>query len=150
MIDRNESLRDKIATIVQAGYSQRKTSVETADEIKSKISFLSILTRLERENAELRRDVWRWQNEHLRLLAENAELLAANAELINVCAELSATADELRAENAELRREKARLDWLERPQQITHYVNPFRDVVHRTNSGQTLREAIDAAMEAGK
>jgi hypothetical protein len=56
MIDRNESLRDKIATIVQAGYSQRKTSVETADEIKSKISFLSILTRLERENAELRKD----------------------------------------------------------------------------------------------
>ncbi len=54
MIDRNESLRDQIATIVQAGYSQRKTSVETADEIKSKISFLSILTRLERENAELR------------------------------------------------------------------------------------------------
>jgi hypothetical protein len=33
MIDRNESLRDKIATIVQAGYSERKTSVETADEI---------------------------------------------------------------------------------------------------------------------
>jgi hypothetical protein len=33
MIDRNESLRDQIATIVQAGYSQRKTSVETADEI---------------------------------------------------------------------------------------------------------------------
>jgi len=33
MIDRNESLRDHIATIVQAGYSQRKTSVETADEI---------------------------------------------------------------------------------------------------------------------
>jgi hypothetical protein len=56
MIDRNESLRDQIATIVQAGYSQRKTSVETADEIKSKISFLSILTRLERENAELRAD----------------------------------------------------------------------------------------------
>jgi hypothetical protein len=54
VIDRNESLRDQIATIVQAGYSQRKTSVETADEIKSKISFLSILTRLERENAELR------------------------------------------------------------------------------------------------
>lgn len=43
MIDRNESLRDQIATIVQAGYSQRKTSVETADEI---------LTRLERELAE--------------------------------------------------------------------------------------------------
>jgi hypothetical protein len=81
---------------------------------------------------------------------ENTELLAANAELITVGSELSATADELRAENAELRREKARLDWLERPQQITHYVNPFRDVVHRTNSGQTLREAIDAAMEAGK
>jgi cell shape-determining protein MreC len=77
MIDRNESLRDQIATIVQAGYSQRKTSVETADEIKSKISFLSILTRLERENAELRTDVWRWQNEHLRLLAENAELREA-------------------------------------------------------------------------
>jgi DNA-binding cell septation regulator SpoVG len=97
MIDRNESLRDQIATIVQAGYSQRKTSVETADEIISKISFLSILTRLERENAKMRRD-------------------------------------------------KALLDWLERPQQITHYVNPFRDVVHRINSGQTLREAIDAAM----
>jgi hypothetical protein len=56
MIDRNESLRDKIATIVQAGYSERKTSVETADEIIRKISFLSILTRLERENAELRAD----------------------------------------------------------------------------------------------
>jgi cell shape-determining protein MreC len=54
MIDRNESLRDQIATIVQAGYSQRKTSVETADEILSKISLLSIVTRLERENAELR------------------------------------------------------------------------------------------------
>jgi cell shape-determining protein MreC len=54
MIDRNESLRDQIATIVQAGYSQRKTSVETADEIRSKISLLSIVTRLERENAELR------------------------------------------------------------------------------------------------
>jgi len=33
MIDRNESLRDQIATIVQAGYSQCKTSVQTADEI---------------------------------------------------------------------------------------------------------------------
>ena len=33
MTTRNESLRDQIATIVQAGYSQRKTSVETADEI---------------------------------------------------------------------------------------------------------------------
>jgi hypothetical protein len=33
MIDRNESLRDQIATIVQAGYSERKTSVETADKI---------------------------------------------------------------------------------------------------------------------
>jgi hypothetical protein len=54
MIDRNESLRDQIATIVQAGYSQRKTSVETADEIRSKISLLSIVTQLERENAELR------------------------------------------------------------------------------------------------
>jgi hypothetical protein len=49
----------------------------------------------------------------------------------------------------ELRADRDRLDWLERPQQITQYVNPFRDVVHRTNSGQTLREAIDAAMEAG-
>ena len=46
MIDRNESLRDQIATIVQAGYSQRKTSVETADEI---------VTRLERELAEAQR-----------------------------------------------------------------------------------------------
>jgi tRNA G26 N,N-dimethylase Trm1 len=63
---------------------------------------------LERENAELRTDGQRWQNEHLRLLAENAELLAANAELITVGAELSATADELRAENAELREDKAR------------------------------------------
>ena len=51
---------------------------------------------------------------------------------------------------AELRKDKALLDWLERPQQITHYVNPFRDVVHRINSGQTLREAIDAAMEETK
>jgi len=33
MIDRKETLLDQIATIVQAGYSQRKTSVETADEI---------------------------------------------------------------------------------------------------------------------
>jgi ferritin-like metal-binding protein YciE len=33
MIDRKETLRDQIATIVQAGYSQRKTSVETADKI---------------------------------------------------------------------------------------------------------------------
>ena len=56
MIDRNESLRDQIATIVQAGYSERKTSVETADEIRSKISLLSIVTRLERENDELRKD----------------------------------------------------------------------------------------------
>jgi hypothetical protein len=56
----------------------------------------------------------------------------------------------LERENAELRRDKARLDWLERPQQITHYVNPFRDVVHRTTSGQTLRAAIDSAMEATK
>jgi hypothetical protein len=56
MIDRNESLRDQIATIVQAGYSERKTSVETADEIRSKISFLFILTGLERENDELRAD----------------------------------------------------------------------------------------------
>ena len=47
MIDRNESLRDQIATIVQAGYSQRKTSVETADEI---------VTRLERELAEAKKD----------------------------------------------------------------------------------------------
>jgi hypothetical protein len=62
---------------------------------------------------------------------------------------VKAHADEL-ADSEQLRKDKARLDWLERPQQITHYVNPFRDVVHRINSGQTLREAIDAAMEAGK
>ena len=77
MIERNESLRDQIATIVQAGYSQRKTSVETADEIISKISFLSILTRLERENAKMRKDKarldwldhnaipWRWMSPEL-------------------------------------------------------------------------------------
>ena len=122
---------------------------------------------LERENAELRKDKARLREtceqhrayahmmqeqrsqiaDYCRTLEKQiAELLAANAELITVGAEQPATADELRAENAELRRDKARLDWLERPQQITHYVNPFRDVVHRTNSGQTLREAIDAAM----
>jgi hypothetical protein len=56
----------------------------------------------------------------------------------------------LRSQLVNAEKDTARLDWLERPQQITHYVNPFRDVVHRTNSGQTLREAIDAAMEAGK
>lgn len=32
---------------------------------------------LRRENAELRTDGQRWQNEHLRLLAENAELREA-------------------------------------------------------------------------
>jgi hypothetical protein len=58
---------------------------------------------LERENAELRTDGQRWQNEHLRLLAENAELRAANAELINVCAEQSAIAGELAELRAEAR-----------------------------------------------
>lgn len=43
MIDRNESLRDQIATIVQAGYSQRKTSVETADEIIQQLSLVPTL-----------------------------------------------------------------------------------------------------------
>jgi hypothetical protein len=71
---------------------------------------LNEIVKLERENAELRTDGQRWQNEHLRLLAENAELLAANAELITVGAEQSATADELRAENAELRAEARTAD----------------------------------------
>lgn len=59
MIDRNESLRDQIATIVQAGYSERKTSVETADEIRSKISLLSIVTALELKLAEAEKDTAR-------------------------------------------------------------------------------------------
>ena len=59
MTTRNESLRDQIATIVQAGYSQRKTSVETADEIRSKISLLSIVTALELKLAEADKDTAR-------------------------------------------------------------------------------------------
>ena len=59
-------------------------------------------------------------------------------------------ARQLERELAEAKKDSARLDWLERPQKITHYVNPFRDVVHRTNSGLPLRAAIDAAREGGK
>ena len=45
MIDRDESIRDQIATIVQAGYIQRKTSVETADEIIQKLLGPTLLMR---------------------------------------------------------------------------------------------------------
>jgi hypothetical protein len=79
-----------------------------------------------------------------KLTEARTELLATNVELARVRTELLAIKGEAQ-EDTKL------LDWLERPQQITHYVNPFRDVVHRINSGQPLRAAIRAAMmEAGK
>jgi hypothetical protein len=94
---------------------------------------------LRRDNAELRAGGKRWQNEHLRLLAENIELrirldASCNAEeLRQVRAEntemrkdrkrclnehfrlLDENAElrQVRAELAELRKDKARLDWLD-------------------------------------
>ena len=67
-------------------------------------------------------------------------------QLFRMRAQLFDISDEL----SEAKKDTARLDWLERPQQITLYVNPSKDVAHLPNSGQTFREAIDAAMAASK
>jgi cell shape-determining protein MreC len=124
MIDRNESLRDQIATIVQAGYSQRKTSVETADEIRSKISLLSIVTRLERENAELRRD---------------------NAQLEETL--------EAALQAAELHYKSAVLAYEEAQGQCVSYFYEHNTASYRKGIRDGLRNllvAIDAAMEGDK
>jgi hypothetical protein len=111
---------------------------------------------------------------------ENAKLLAANAELITVGAELSATADELRAENAELRKDraltlsdcvidrqaeviaelradKARLDWLEEnmtgsfgPAACSEDLHPIHSWTFDAPVHDSVRAAIDAAMEGEK
>jgi len=51
--------------------------IEHATDADVTIAMRDFARDLERENAELRTDGQRWQNEHLRLLAENAELRKA-------------------------------------------------------------------------
>jgi len=149
MIDRNESLRDKIATIVQAGYSQRKTSVETADEIRSKISFLFILTGLERENDELRAII----DATLRALpVGNVRTHTPDSIPERVGDLVKAHADEL-ADNEQLRKDKARLDWLDHNAIPWRWMSPelidkLGPIVVTWKGNSELRSAIDAAMEA--
>ena len=172
MIDRKETLRDQIATIVQAGYSQRKTSVETADQIIELILkpeqerdvtriCPELMRFLDQQRVEAGRAGDRDMLKHLVLMADGVEkalkfynkcALPPCALKLSDCAttleEARGVIDRQEALIAELRKDMVRLDWLADPKNtIGNVTLPTQHIMDHPDS---MRAAIDAAMEGDK